>query len=204
MPGPVACAILPHTRHSRVLAAQAHKSGKEILLHLPMQSSNGREPGPGKLVSGMPSLELALTVQYNLENVPHAVGINNHMGSELTQDQQAMGQLMRVIKQYPKLFFVDSVTSPRSVAAKVARQHRIPNLSRDIFLDNERSTAAINAQVHKLIRLAKKRGYALAIGHPYPVTLSVLEKWLPILDTYQVKLVPLSTLISLRQREQTP
>jgi polysaccharide deacetylase 2 family uncharacterized protein YibQ len=99
LPGPVACAILPHTRHSRALAAQAHKSSKEILLHLPMQSSNGREPGPGKLVSGMPSLELALTVQYNLESVPHAIGINNHMGSKLTQDQQAMGQLMRTMKQ---------------------------------------------------------------------------------------------------------
>jgi uncharacterized protein len=204
LPGPVACAILPHTRHSRALAKQAHKSGKEILLHLPMQSSKGREPGPGKLVSGMPSLELALTVRYNLENVPYAVGINNHMGSELTQDKQAMRQLMLAMKLYPKLFFVDSVTSRHSVASKIARQYHIPNLSRDIFLDNERSTAAIDAQIHKLVRLAKKRGYALAIGHPYPVTLSALEKWLPILDTYQVKLVPLSTLISLRQREQTP
>lgn len=169
-----------------------------------MQSANNKEPGPGKLTTGMSPLELMLTLEYNLKSIPHVAGVNNHMGSKLTANHDAMQLLMRAMKKYPGLFFVDSVTSPRTVAARTAKQHQVPSLSRDIFLDNEQNAAAIDAQFRKLIRLARKRGYALAIGHPYPVTLSTLERWLPKLDTYRVKLVTPSTLISLQQRGQTP
>ena len=200
----MACAILPHTPFSIDLAKKAHTQKKEVLLHLPMESARQEEPGPGKIDSTMPYLELALTVKYDLEKIPHVVGVNNHMGSLLTQRQQAMHHLMHTLQQYHSLFFVDSKTSSHSVAGKTARSYRIPYLTRDIFLDNERGDIAVDKQIKKLIQLAQKRGYALAIGHPYPVTLSALEKWLPILDTYNIKLVPLSTLITIRQQEQRP
>lgn len=191
LPAPVACAILPHTPHAAHLARGAHRVGKEVLLHLPMESVDARATGPGALSAGMPETQLRAILSADLASIPHVSGVNNHMGSLLTMQTQPMDQVMRVLRERGGLFFVDSRTHPRSVAARSAQVHRLPYLSRDVFLDNEQNVAAIERQFEELLRIAKRRGHAVAIGHPYPETLDVLERWLPILGLYRIEVVPL-------------
>jgi uncharacterized protein len=204
LPGPVACAVLPHTAHASDIADAAHRQNKEVLLHLPMESLDAHEPGPGTLDSSMFEREFAKMLDYDLASVPHAVGINNHMGSRLTAHAPLMALLMREIHKRGALFFVDSRTNPESVAASQALTAGVPALSRDVFLDNEPTTAAIEQQMQTLIRLARKNGYAIGIGHPHPATLAVLEQWLPTLTQYGVQLIPLSTMLDRPKQERSP
>ena len=192
LPGPVACAVLPHTPYARRLAEAAHAAGKEVILHLPMTSRDTQEPGPGQLDAGMPPLEMRATLDYDLSTVPHVVGINNHMGSLLTTQRNAMDWLMRELSQR-RLFFVDSRTNAQTVAADVARQVGVPVLERHVFLDDELSPAAIATQLARLEKLARRNGFALAIGHPHPLTLEALEHWLPPLAARGIQLISLST-----------
>lgn len=192
LPGAVACAILPHTVHARELATLAHAAGKEVLLHLPMEAREAVEPGPGQIDARMPPLEVRATLDYGLGTVPHAIGINNHMGSLLTTRQAAMTGLMHELRRR-QLFFVDSRTAADSIAAGVAQAQGIPALARDVFLDDDPSPAAVAAQLVQLERLAHRHGYALGIGHPRPATLAALEQWLPPLAARGVDLVPLTT-----------
>ncbi len=207
LPGPVAGAILPHTTYSRALAQALRSAGKEVLLHLPMQPQaqepEALTPGPGMLERGMSAHELAHMLEYNLATVPQAVGINNHMGSLLTQEPEPMHHLMRALRQRG-LFFVDSLTTPASVAARVAREHRVPALVREVFLDNARDAAAIDRQLAALVTAARRNGHALGIGHPYPETLAALERWLPGLARHDIELVPLSTLLTRNHQGAAP
>lgn len=204
LPGPVACAILPHQPYSRLLAEEARLSRKEILLHLPMDSEDTHETGPGGIDATMPPLELKIALDYDLETVPHAAGINNHMGSRLTRLPEPMRNLMQAMRKRGNLFFVDSRTTPASVAVEAAHAEGIPALARDVFLDNERDERAIERQFDELVRLARARGAALAIGHPYPETLAVLERRLPLLRAAGVELVPLTGLLSSARQPEKP
>ena len=204
LPGPVACAVLPHTSHAVDIADTAFGLNKEVLLHLPMEALSDHEPGPGTLDTSMFEREFAKMLDYDLASVPHVVGINNHMGSRLTADAAFMTELMRDIRQRGKLFFIDSRTNPESVAATTAHEMGVPALSRDVFLDNEPSVAAIEQQLKTLIRVARKNGTAIGIGHPYPTTLAVLEQWLPLLAELHIKLIPLGSMLELTHREDAP
>ncbi len=198
LPGTVACAILPHTHFSVRLAEMARAHNKEVILHLPMESTDGEEPGPGNLDANMPALEVAMTLAYDLQTVPHAVGISNHMGSLLTQQRESMRLLMKAIANRADLFFVDSRTTADSVAGYTARELGLPHLARDIFLDNVQEVEAIDRQFDKLVAIARERGSALAIAHPYPETLEVLERRLPDLASSGVELVSLSKLLEIK------
>ncbi len=198
LPGAVAYAILPHTHFSLRLAEMARTHNKEVILHLPMTSSDGEEPGPGNLDAHMPPLEVAMTLAYDLQTVPHAVAVSNHMGSLLTQQREPMRLLMKSIADRGDLFFVDSRTTADSVAGNIARELGLPHLVRDLFLDNVREVEAINRQFDKLVAIARAHGSALAIGHPYPETLEVLERRLPDLANNGIKLVPLSKLLEIK------
>jgi hypothetical protein len=201
LPGSVTCAILPHTPHARAIAEAAHQAGKEVILHLPMESREAVEPGPGQIDTGMPALELRATLDYDLATVPHVRGINNHMGSRLTTEPHAMQQLMHELRER-RLFFIDSRTDAASIAAGVARAQGVPALERDVFLDPDPAPAAVAAQLARLEQLARHNGYALAIGHPYPATLAALEQWLPQLEARGIRLIPLTT--RLAQIEAAP
>ena len=180
LPGPIHYAVLPHTFNGPRLAQLAHQQGKEVLLHAPMSTISGKLPGPGALTPQLNKQEFLTTLNNNLLNIPHVQGINNHMGSELTQMPQPMDWLMNVVKEQ-QLYFLDSRTSALTVAQKKAQFHNIPNLKRDVFLDNNRNTKAIHQQFEKLLAIADKNGFAVAIGHPYPETISVLKDILPTL-----------------------
>ena len=143
----------------------------------------------------MAYLEYKQRVEAAIDAVPEAVGINNHMGSLLTSDTERMTWLMEIIEAQTDLYFVDSRTSANSVALHQARNSGVPSLSRDIFLDNEADENAIERQFDALIRVAKRKGQAIAIGHPNKETIAVLERRLPELAKLGVELVPVSQLL---------
>ena len=193
--GPVACAFLPHRPYVRLLAQEARARGKEVLLHLPLQSAEGRRLGPGGITLDSTEKEFGRIFRSALASVPGAVGVNTHMGSLITRHPGHMQWLMDALAERPELFFVDSYTTPRSVALQLARENGVPATRRDVFLDHERSRSSIAAEFQRLITLARRRGYAVAIGHPYPETLAFLEEALPRLDEVGVELVALRSLI---------
>ena len=203
LPGNVTCAFLPHTSYARQLAKSAHQRNKEVMLHLPMESEEGKAPGPGALTLDMTRSEFIHTVESDLESIPYAAGVNNHMGSLITQHPGDMRWLMQVISRHGNLFFVDSRTTEFTVAQQVAQEIGVPNLRRDIFLDNDQHPEAIAAQFARLIALAKRRGSAVAIGHPHAATLRFLEERLPQLGAEGVILVSASDLIQFKQHPET-
>lgn len=198
LPGAVTYSFLPYRTHVAELAQQARAHHKEIVLHLPMEAVDGRALGAGALTTGMSEQELIATLRDSLAAVPHAAGINNHMGSLLTRHPVYMMWLMRAIGGIGDLYFVDSRTTADSVASGIAAQLGVPSLDRDVFLDNEPAEQAITAQFQRLIDHAREHGAALGIGHPYEATLNVLETQLPRLQAAGVRLVPVSALIERR------
>lgn len=199
LPGPVAFAFLPHTPHSVALAELAAQRQKEVLLHLPMQAVQEGPLGPGAVTLDMDRDEFAAAVAASLAAIPHRVGVNNHMGSLLTRHPGHMTWLMQELKQQGDLFFVDSRTSAQTVAEQMAREQGVPVLRRHVFLDHDPTPQAVEAEFDRLLALARRQGQALAIGHPYPSTLSVLERRLPELPAQGIELVALQELLA-RQR----
>ncbi len=199
LPGPIALSFLPHTPHVQTLASQAHAAGKEVMLHLPMESEGGKQLGPGGLTLHMTEQQLQQTTRKALGSVPHVTGLNNHMGSLLTQHPGAMSWLMDAIKDHGGLFFVDSRTTGRSVADQVAAEKLLPTVRRDVFLDNVRTRTAIKNEFRRLLQLAKKRGYAVGIGHPYPETMQVLKQELARLSSKGIRLIPVSEIVALQK-----
>ncbi len=196
LPGPVACAILPYTPHAARLAREAYASGKEVILHVPMESEDDdAELGPGNLASNMTDDDLSATLEQALRTVPHAVGVSNHMGSYLTRQPQPMRWLMHALARRGGLYYLDSRTTPDTVAARIATELGVPNLERHVFLDDDLSESTIEQQFERLLELAEHQGSALAIGHPYPETLAFLERRLAELNHKRVHLVPPSQLL---------
>lgn len=196
LPGPVAAAFLPHAPHTRRLAALARGEGKEVLVHMPMQPVNGMDPGPGALTLDMDETRFRETVGRALQAVPGAVGMNNHMGSLITQHPGHMTWLMALLREHRRdMLYVDSRTTSRTVAIAMARESRVAHLQRDVFLDHHRNPERILQQFHRLVAHARRHGTAVGIGHPYPQTLVLLERELPRLETwYGVELVSLREL----------
>lgn len=194
LPGNLTYAILPRRPYSRTMAEYAHLAHKEIMLHLPMQAMV-QSAGQGTLRVTMSKRIFQQTLLDDLHAVPYIRGFNNHMGSLLTQNKEEMQWLMQMLQTTP-LYFIDSRTIASSVAEEIAKIYHIPTLKRDIFLDHTRTLKTIDHQFNALIHLAKKRGYALAIAHPYPETLQYLEATLPTLHTQGITLVSVSHLLA--------
>jgi polysaccharide deacetylase 2 family uncharacterized protein YibQ len=180
-----------------------HSAGKEVILHLPMEPREALAPGPGQIDSHMPALEMRATLDYDLSTVPHAIGINNHMGSLLTTHPAAMDWLMRELRAR-NLFFIDSRTHADSIALATARAHGVPALERQVFLDRDPAPQAVAAELARLEQLARRNGYALAIGHPYASTLAALERWLPELQQRGIHVIPLATRLAQIAHEVQP
>lgn len=204
LPGPVACAILPRTPRGSRLAEVAFTSGKEVLLHLPLESmSRDSIDEPGGIVLDMSREQFAQTFSADLESVPHAVGVNSHRGSLLTRHPGHMGWLMEELRAHGNLFFIDSYTTHQSVALQLARETGVPAVKRDVFLDPDRLPATVEKEFSRLKDLAKVNGAAVGIGHPYPATLDLLERELPRLREDGFELVSISDLVFLKHNEQT-
>lgn len=188
---PLTLAFLPHTPHAKTLANKAHLQHKEIILHVPMENTFKVPLGPGALTRELSETKFKQTLKKAIDSIPHAQGINNHMGSLLTQDTQSMKWVMETLKD-EHLYFIDSLTSPKSVAYQQARKHQLPTLRRHIFLDNDKSHKALSEQWSKALRIAHKTGRAVLIGHPYPESRAFLAKELPKLAAQNIELIPAS------------
>ncbi|MDH3326712.1 MAG: divergent polysaccharide deacetylase family protein [Gammaproteobacteria bacterium] len=197
LPYDLTYSFLPHTSHSAQLIKLAHKKSKEVMLHLPMQPINNKNMGPGGLNVSMSREQFVATIRQDILAIPGAFGINNHMGSLLTQDLLQMQWLMAELKEKNNLYFVDSRTHASSVAAEQARAYRVPSASRDIFLDHVVEKLEIDYQFERLLRRVNSVGYALAIGHPHTETINALKNWLPRLKAEGIKIVTVSRYISL-------
>jgi len=199
---PFTFSVLPYLPHSREAADLAYGAGEEVLLHLPMEPQGypTADPGEGALFVDLPEAELARRLEKALHAVPHIDGVNNHMGSRFTEDPAGMAVVMEGLRR-ANLFFLDSRTTPNSVADLAAAEMGVPFVTRDIFLDNDRSEASVAAQFDRLIAHAVATGTAIAIGHPHPETLAALEEGLPRLRGAGVTIVPLSQLVLSQDEE---
>lgn len=195
LPGPVACAFLPFGRYTHTLATEAHGRDKAVLLHLPMQAMDSRALDAGGLTLDMTHQAFLATLKTDLAQVPYAQGVNNHMGSLLTRHPGHMLWLMQALRERHGLYFVDSRTTKHTVARQIAFEQSVPSIERDVFLDDDQGVEAIRYQFHRLLKLARQQGSAVAIGHPHPTTLRVLEEELPRLAARGIRLVPLSQLV---------
>lgn len=197
-PRPVAGAVLPGLRWSADSARALARGGHEVLLHLPMEPEgypNSRvRPGPGLILRSQSDAQIADTLASDLDTVPGAVGVNNHMGSAATADPRVMRAVVRLLSDRG-LFFLDSRTTDATVAERTAAEASVRTVARRVFLDDVATADAVRAQLAQLIRRARQDGSAVAIGHPHPVTLSVLEAELPELEQKEgVKLVKVGEL----------
>lgn len=198
LPAPLACSVMPHTAYGALLAGEAHAAGKEVMLHLPMQPTQmERIAGPGEISLENSNQQLRQIVANDLNSVPHAIGVNNHMGSLITRHPGHMRWLMDELAARGDLFFVDSVTTSASVAYALALESGVPAARRHVFLDADPDAAQIAAQFDRLLQQARARGYAVGIGHPYTSTLDFLEQALPLLQQNpEFRLVPVSQIIA--------
>lgn len=194
---PLTLAFLPFRQHTAALAEKAHRRQKEIMLHAPMANTRLLELGAGGLSPEMSEGELTLTLRRALNSIPHVRGVNNHMGSLLTQQHQPMDWVMAELHHYP-VYFVDSRTIASSIAGEVAAAHRIPTLTRDVFLDHEQNEAFVDRQFQLLIKRARENGSAVGIAHPHKVTVDYLEKRLPELDEEGIAIATVSGVWAIR------
>ena len=187
--------VLPHSPFQKSMGNRIHQKNRDVILHLPMEPVGypGVNPGKGALLSSMSANELLQKLKDDLSAVPFISGVNNHMGSRLTQDSVKMRQIFSILKKRG-LFFVDSLTTPKSSCSQVAELFKLRFAERQVFLDNVQEANAIHFQIMRLVSIAKERGKAIGIGHPYTITLETLERELPNIKN-QVKIVPVSRLV---------
>jgi polysaccharide deacetylase 2 family uncharacterized protein YibQ len=193
----VACAFLPGTPRATSLAKTAYEHGKEVLLHLPLQSVNHNGAvEPGEITLDMSRSSFTETFAKAMHSVPFAVGVNSHRGSLLTRHPGHMRWLMEDIRARDGLYFVDSYTTHESVALQIAAESGVPAIKRDVFLDADPAPDMLAKEFERLKTLARERGLAVAIAHPYPATLEFLEHEIPRLVEEGIQLVPLRELIN--------
>lgn len=174
LPASFSFSFLPHAPHTAELEASAYRKGKTVLLHLPLEPRDSQwNPGPGTLYVEE-AARLEQLFEQNISLVPHATGVNNHMGSRYTEIAEVMKPLLEMVHRRG-LFFVDSVTTSRSVGYHLARNMGLRVGKRTLFLDNVQESEEICLQMKKLADLALEKGYAIGIGHPYKETLVALS-----------------------------
>lgn len=193
---PLTLAFLPYAPQLPEITAEAKATGHELLIHTPMQPLNrDLNPGPLALLEGMEKGEFDQALNTIFDSFEGYVGINNHMGSRLTQDEAAMGRVMKALAERG-LIFVDSKTIHTSVAARVAAENGIPFAERDVFLDHVDTIEFVKGALKKTEEAAYRKGYAIAIGHPKDATIQGLREWLPGLKEKGIEIVPVSRLVS--------
>lgn len=193
-------AILPNLRYSKYFADLSTDTGAEVILHQPLEASDNTIPGPGLITDQMESWHVRDVLNRNLNAIPHRVGMNNHMGSGSTQNPELMQTIMTELKRR-QFFYLDSYTSSKSVGWKTAKSMGMPILKRDVFLDNADNQPAIRKQVEDLALIARKRGYAIGIGHDRYNTLKVISEEIPKLRAAGFEIVSLRDIIRYKQQK---
>ena len=180
LPQPITFSIFPGEKHTAWIAQQAIEKNHGVMVHLPMEPIDypARDPGPHAIFSDYAPEKIAELTQNALAAVPYAKGMNNHMGSRVTQNFEVMKAVLRVVKRW-NFFFIDSVTSPQSVAYAIARDMGIPSDRNALFLDIVEDEDAVVKRLYRLAARARHEGTAIGIGHAKPNTLHALQRMLP-------------------------
>ncbi len=191
---PITFSILPRLANSEVLGIKIDKNGHEIMLHQPMEPySTNYDPGPGALYVDHTTHKIVSIMEKNISEMPLAIGVNNHMGSRFTSNPKKIRGALEVIRDR-QLFFVDSLTSNRSIGYKMARSIHMTTGYRNIFLDNIPDESAILLQLCKLENHARINGSAVGIGHPFPQTAAAITRFTQALSS-DISLVHISGLL---------
>jgi polysaccharide deacetylase 2 family uncharacterized protein YibQ len=174
---PMTVAILPYAENAASASQIASAAGLDVIVHVPMEPVGLADPGPNAMLLQLSDEALRARMRWSLARVPGAIGLNNHMGSRFTRDSHAMQVILEEASNAVPLF-LDSRTSSGSHGSSIAREIGLVTLERDIFLDHVIEEDAITARLEQAESLARSRGWAVAIGHPHPQTLQVLEGWI--------------------------
>jgi len=193
LPPTVTLSLLPYAENIAKTAARARALGHEIMIHLPMEPIGSEDPGPGALKTGMSPEDVAAILDKSFSAFDGYVALNNHMGSKATQDPVLMHAVLQALKERG-LFFIDSMTTGKSIGQQVAAEEQVTALVRDIFIDDDPSPIAIERQLTATESFARKHGAAIAIAHPRAGSLDLIERWLAEVQRRGVVLVPVSEL----------
>lgn len=195
LPYPLTISVLPNHEHSQEIAEEAERRGYQVMLHLPMQAVATEKAEAQELRPGMPASEVSRLVNQFIQDIPGAVGVNNHQGSEATSNPALMRELMPVLREH-HLFYIDSRTTAATVAYETAQSAHVPSGFRNVpFLDDVTEVAAVRKQLELALRGAREKGEAVAIGHPHPATLQALREVLPNAQSEGVRLTFASQLV---------
>jgi polysaccharide deacetylase 2 family uncharacterized protein YibQ len=197
---PITAAVMPFTPHSTQHAILAHKNGFEVMIHLPMQPIKGKRSwlGPKPITVDLSPKEVKKRVYEAINDVPYAVGLNNHMGSLAVANENIVRAIVEVAKE-KKLFIVDSATSPDSKFPAMTKELGVPIIKRDVFLDDILSTNHVRKQMEKLARVTESKGQGLAIGHvgiKGDACSAGIWQSMDIFKKKNIKIVPVSELLS--------
>lgn len=199
LPGPLTASFLTYAPNGAAQAKEARAKGHELMIHVPMEPSSAAvDPGPGALRVGMSRDAILRNLDKGLSNYTGFVGINNHMGSRFTADAKGMEPVIAAVKARG-LLWLDSRTSPDSVGIRLAQKAGVPFAERHVFLDHHNSLKGVLEQLDKVEQTARRYGHAVAIGHPKDHTIAGLKQWLPTLAGKGFVLVPLSTIVRVRE-----
>lgn len=193
---PLTASFLPYGASNQKQAERLKAAGHEVMLHVPMMPHVPADLAPVTLSPEMPKEEVQKDVDEMLDRFGDVgmTGINNHMGSLFTERAKSMGYVMEILKKRG-MFFLDSKTSSKSVGKAVTTEYGVPYIARDVFLDNENKYDYVMGQLKQAERIAAKRGYAVAIGHPHSQTLKALQDWMKDVEARGFRLVHLSELV---------
>jgi len=199
LPKKVTFSILPHTPFSTQFSNYSYHQGREVMLHMPMESLHGEALGDGGLLASMYPEEVENSLLLALESVPHATGVNNHMGSKLTQITLQMNAVMEVLNNN-NLYFIDSRTTKFTKAHIIAQEHGVASAQRNVFLDHYANEGFLEKQFDLLIRKARRNGSVIGIAHPYKVSISFLQRKLANLPD-DIELISVSEYLSLQTKD---
>jgi polysaccharide deacetylase 2 family uncharacterized protein YibQ len=193
---PLTFSILPFAPYSKTLAEEAHRRGKEIILHLPMEPRGYPEikPGEGVLLREMDEPKLLRQLSKDIEAVPYIKGVSNHMGSRLMEDPEKIRIVFSELKRRG-LFFLDNRTSPKTVGLEVAQSLGLKATERSLFIDHASDEEEIKQKLEQLIQFSLSTGKAIGIGHPHPSTLKSLKEMIPKMKENGIEIVPLSAMM---------
>ena len=194
MPADFTFSILPQLEKSTEIATFLHEQQKETWLHLPMEPQGTEYPGQGAILANMPPEAIQQTITQDLESVPYVVGVSNHMGSRLTADVQTMQTVLETLRAR-QLFFLDSRTTPRTIAYKTAQQFGVKAAERKIFLDDIPQVEAVQKQLRDFIAIVEQGKPAIAVGHPKEATFQALKMMLPEFERRNIRIVRASQFV---------
>ena len=194
IPQALTFSILPGENQAHALAEQVRTNGHEVLVHLPMEPKGGASPGVNAILVGLDAAEIRRRVRRALQSVPHARGINNHMGSKATADERVMRLVLSELKNR-NLLFLDSRTSASSVAYQLAVDMDLRAVNRDLFIDEIADAQNIRDKLWELAAIAAQSGQAIGVGHNRKETLIALLAALPQLERRGFRFVPVSRLL---------